>query len=146
MNREIKFRGKRVDNGDWVYGSLVNNLWTTAKDDAPVCEIITGDYIGDCWEDVAQDEENAIVEVFPETVGQLLTKVKNNNGTIEEIYEDDLIIHGNHVRQVKFYHGNTVLVSPSGSDCILLSFNEGQQKVGNIHDNPELITQSSNAV
>lgn len=22
MNREIKFRGKRIDNGEWVYGYL----------------------------------------------------------------------------------------------------------------------------
>lgn len=24
MNREIKFRGKRIDNGEWVYGYLAD--------------------------------------------------------------------------------------------------------------------------
>ena len=29
-NREIKFRGKRVDNGEWVYGSYLE--WTDSRD------------------------------------------------------------------------------------------------------------------
>lgn len=24
--RDIKFRGKRIDNGEWVYGSLLNDF------------------------------------------------------------------------------------------------------------------------
>lgn len=25
MNREILFRGKRIDNGEWVYGYVIKN-------------------------------------------------------------------------------------------------------------------------
>lgn len=62
-----KFRGKRTETGQWVYGCLVNNLWAHHKDGIPVSEIITGIYDGDCWEDIAQDDD-AIVEVITETV------------------------------------------------------------------------------
>jgi hypothetical protein len=35
MNREIKFRGKRVDNSEWVYGDLIqldNEVCIATKD------------------------------------------------------------------------------------------------------------------
>lgn len=32
MQREIKFRGKRLDNGEWVYGDITKNLYSPVLD------------------------------------------------------------------------------------------------------------------
>lgn len=86
MKREIKYKAKRLDGKGWVYGSLVNNMWTYSgnskhKKGSIVCEIITGDYKSDNWTEAIEEDTN-LYSVIPETVCQLVTKI----GDVE-IYE-----------------------------------------------------------
>lgn len=67
MNREIKFRGKRLDNGEWVYGDLLH--------------LVDGVYI-------SNDNGNNMAQVDPDTVCQF-TGFTDKNG--KEIYEGDVL-------------------------------------------------------
>ena len=66
--REIIFRGKRADNGEWVYGFLVK-MW--------------GQY-----HIVDQNDENSAYMIKPETVGQF-TGLTDKNGN--KIFEGDIM-------------------------------------------------------
>jgi len=119
--REYKFRGKRIDNGEWVYGFLIQyeNGWF-------ICN-----FIGDAYQ----------YEVDPSTVGQF-TGFKDKNG--KEIYEDDLVQVLDYASWEGLYKVvwdeeslMYVLVDAYGDKEKMCEF-EHYLVRGDIHENPEL--------
>lgn len=144
--REIKFRGKRADNGEWVFGDLLQ-----------ICEgcII---YFGSKTESQTPDIPNSspvavelfndeIAVVIPDTIGQF-AGLTDCNG--KEIYEGDIVAYCGKIKHiVEFKHGmfgytlmDGWFVGYGGNSNF--SFNpldksKKHEVIGNIHDNPELL-------
>ncbi len=125
MTREIKFRGKRLDNGEWVVGHLVK-MWNE-------------------WHILAMDDTNTAYPVDPDTIGEY-TGLKDKNG--REIYEGDImeipetdfnayIVGTVEYQEDSFFIQSHNGGSPWGLQWSLRKHNAGI--LGIIHDNPELL-------
>lgn len=129
MKRIIKFRGKRIENSEWVYGYLADE-----------------DYINDI-----NSIDLSSIQVNPETVGQF-SLLYDKNG--KEIYEDDILkfYHNNEEFVCVVGWNNKV-----SAWCIRLKYevyvgirplgewlcDYKMEVIGNIHNNPELLEGGS---
>lgn len=148
--REILFRGKRVDNGEWVEGHLI---W---------CEdgrarILPSNTDIFCYEMDESIIQTVAHRVIPETVGQY-TGLTDKNGA--KIFEGD-ICRNNHNIYLIVWNMHGWQCKKIGSDFSLTlgcSFPLWQwdnckengyrtlEVIGNIHDNPELLEGVRNEV
>lgn len=134
--REILFRGKDADAGEWVYGYYSGPVG--ACECHEICNI--NDVLG------------SMVDVDPETVGQY-TGFTDRNG--KKIFEGDIVerFHrfGNEIERmyVVEHKGSWCLWDFDDNDDFLSNwcapaYFHGEQVggcivIGNMHDNPELI-------
>ena len=126
MGYEILFRGKRMDNGEWVCGYYIGP--TGILNDHEICDI--------------NDTTGHRYEVDPATVGQY-TGLADKNGV--KIFVEDIISYNGSREVVRF---DTSLRIP----CFTTGIGRGSSTaphpykisarhvvIGNVHDNPELL-------
>ena len=134
--REILFRGKRLDNGEWVYGSFIQ----VEHDDGSFTTAI-----------FQKKDAGGDAEVSPATVGQY-TGLKDKNG--KRIFEGDIVAQNwydyDEPRDDSF--GKVVFCEYDCSFSVMDVNKDGfmplgrcgsyhweVEVIGNIHDNPEML-------
>ena len=136
MKREILFRGKRADNGEWIYGYLIGN-------NVIVGEVVDFDddyFTTEFWH-----------KVDPETVGQF-TGLTDKNGT--KIFDGGIINVSGVVNKLITYIDKYACFCSANTNELNSKYMSPWQQVdpgwwnefgreieviGNAYDNPELI-------
>lgn len=138
--REILFRGKTKENGEWVQGYFVY-----AKSDFDGEEYREADIIPHDTDRVYKGEYNVVFPCIPETIGQY-TGLTDKNGN--KVFEGDIL------------KGSWETISTIFFDEISSSYrvktSTGHERepsyygidkwevIGNIHENPELLRTPKN--
>jgi len=135
--REVKFRGKRITGGRWLYGSLCITNWTSDKKKRYFIATGLGNYTFEH-------------EVVPETVGQY-TGLKDKNG--KEIWEGDIVRYKYESKPAVIRFGEGFQGEPADgmypyqgwyTDGWVYRFafdGEDMEVIGNIYENSDLLEE-----
>lgn len=134
--RDIIFKGKRVDNGEWVYGVPLKEGYSQEV------EML--------WYEYSSLAYTERVQVIPETVGQYTGR----NIGADKLFEGDIIEwvedYDDNWGDSKRYIGRSLVIWDNDNSCWAVKtdtyiqfFNDFSWDrcyvIGNIHDNPELL-------
>ena len=133
MKREIKFRGKCKNSGEWLYGYLFNyELSLTAV--TPCINICIPASLEEVYSDCT---------VYSDTIGQY-TGLRDKDG--KEIYEGDIVSIGNNLKAVVIWFNGSFRFKDELSckatyfeDMGVMMRDYDVCIIGNIFDNPELL-------
>lgn len=167
MNREILFRGKRIDNGEWLESGEVISYVPDFEKETSIYVMIDSIYCGDM-----HILESCVKQVDPTTIGQY-TGLTDKNG--QKIFEGDIVKFSKSINKEEmsaiagvYCNGGmfTFIGRVNFSDCeYILSRPNGQgednielppvirmarfydntvtlEVIGNIYDNPELLSET----
>ena len=126
--REILFRAKRIDDGEWIEGFLFSTN-----------EHIYIAYQNQFDDDLFLSPKEIFIEVDPETICQY-TGLTDKNG--RKIFDGDIIMHETAGKiKVKFEKSEFMVVGIDRTmfRAWLSSIHGNFRIIGNIFDNPELI-------
>ena len=141
--REILFRGKRLDNGEWAEGYLYEHepalVGIVSENDVP--EPSKWFIARTGFADWNMPRPVEFVEIDPSTVGQY-TGMKDKNG--KKVFEGDIIRKTNEGRHPQIFTANIrtnfrVNEEVYYSPCDHFTESCEYEIIGNIHDNPELL-------
>lgn len=129
--REIIFRGKRADNGEWVEGWLMNEHIIPKEQEFTV-ECRNPQYFVDT-------DKLELYEIIPSTIGQY-TGLTDKNG-LTKIFEGDIV----RIFDGEYFSGVVKYSNEQGSftvdDTSLHYWVSDIEVIGNIHDNSELLNK-----
>ena len=122
--RKILFRGKRVDNGEWVYGLLCR--------------------VGDTYANIVEKSTEVMCTVLTNTIGQC-TGLTDKSG--KNIFEGDIVIYDKWSKRVICYEGagwKEKEVEGYQQTFSMVDSSKCYEVIGNIHDNPKLLNNFKN--
>lgn len=148
MKREIEFRGKRIDNGEWLFGNIqVPNppfpkwfMWNTEHWQCEVEQDSVGQFIGGKGFEDAKNEhfvqgqskevklfEGDIVEAWSEgSKGTFVIKMRTESQPTFMLYPNG-------------QHGKMWNIAFSDIGRAKFDYYDSLRKIGNVSDNPELV-------